>query len=583
MTVTNPVTATSSISKKTTTTTEAPPPPPSPPVYMLKIAARKGLRSSLRGIPPEKRKKQLKKMGNMMKVEVISKSQSKKLHNTYRKVNVSQDAPALDMFEVNERAGLNDYLFQGDINLDESQISELTSTSTSSRKKRQIQNSAKFWPKNIVYYYFDSGLGTIMQQIVKDAMTFLETRTCITFKENSTATNRVKIINGVGCYSSVGMLGGEQTLSLGSGCELVGTAAHELSHTLGVFHSQMRSDRDDYVTVDLTDVPSSYQSNFVKFTTATSTNLVSYEYGSFMHYGGRAFVSTGGVDSIVPKESLMIYTMGGRIVTFMDVKMLNIHYSCTCNTTLNCGNGGYANPASCNECVCPYGFGGTLCTQKANYTCGSVLTATDTWKQENFTFGNSSNSATARASFVYCNYWIKAPVGKSIQFRIDSTYNTQCGYGCTFNGIEPKLKTDQTVTQTRYCCDEFNGDILTAEVNPLPVFSYNRYYITKYSFSYRYGDGLERETCADTADKDTCTALKSAIDQGCSVYDQAQLKVMCAASMDLCGKTADTDCADRFSTSQCSTYSANGMCSSQTPLVSEFVCAATCGFCINPV
>ena len=28
---------------------------------------------------------------------------------------------------------------------------------------------------------------------------------------------------------------------------------------------------------------------------------------------------------------------------------------------------------------------------------------------------------------------------------------------------------------------------MTAEVNPMPVFTYNRYYVTTYSWSYRYG------------------------------------------------------------------------------------------------
>lgn len=31
----------------------------------------------------------------------------------------------------------------------------------SARKKRQIQNNAKFWPDNIVYYYYDSSLGKL--------------------------------------------------------------------------------------------------------------------------------------------------------------------------------------------------------------------------------------------------------------------------------------------------------------------------------------------------------------------------------------------------------------------------------------
>ncbi|KAF1752573.1 hypothetical protein GCK72_019128 [Caenorhabditis remanei] len=546
-------TSTSSISPttSTTTTTTTSSPTSTKPVYILKSAARKSLRNTLRGTTPEKRKKQLAQMGKKIKVKKISQTESKKLHKSYRKVKVTENPPALDMFEVNERAGLNDYLFQGDINLDENQIAEFTSNSKKSRKKRQIQNSAQFWPDNTVYYYFDSGLGSNMQQIVADAMKFLEERTCVTFVLNSTATNRVKIINGVGCYSNVGMLGGEQTLSLGSGCELVGTAAHELSHTLGVFHSQMRSDRDEYVTIDLTDVPESSQPNFYKMTAATSTNLVDYEYGSFMHYGGRAFVTSGGVDSIVPKDPLMVYTMGGRIVTFLDLKMLNTHYSCSCPTSLNCGNGGYPNPANCAECACPYGFGGTLCNERADYGCGSELTATDTWKQQNYTFGNSSNAMSARTSFAYCAHWIKAPVGKQIQFRIDAAYNTQCGYGCTFNGIEPKLKNDMTMTQTRYCCDEFNGEIMTAEVNPMPVFTYNRYYVTTYSWSYRYVNSTV-SACVDLSDKDTCLALKTAYEQGCSVYDTAQLKVMCAVTMDLCGKVVSGSgtCQDRFEQSQ---------------------------------
>lgn len=58
--------------------------------------------------------------------------------------------------------------------------------------------------------------------------------------------------------------------------------------------------------------------------------------------------------------------------------------------------------------------------------------------------------------------------------------------------------------------------------------------------------------CADTSDKATCLSLKSAKEQGCSIYDTAQLKVMCAATMDLCGKVASDDgtCKDRFPKSQ---------------------------------
>ncbi|KHJ87789.1 astacin [Oesophagostomum dentatum] len=81
------------------------------------------------------------------------------------------------------------------------------------------------------------------------------------------------------------MVGGEQSLSLRNGCDVVGLAAHEFTHTLGVYHMQMRDDRDDYLTIDLTNVPAGMQGNFAKLSTDESINYNPYEYGSVMHYG----------------------------------------------------------------------------------------------------------------------------------------------------------------------------------------------------------------------------------------------------------------------------------------------------------
>jgi len=48
--------------------------------------------------------------------------------------------------------------------------------------------------------------------------------------------------------------GKERPISLGTGC-LQKAAYHELLHSFGFYHEQSRTDRDDYVTLDLSRIP----------------------------------------------------------------------------------------------------------------------------------------------------------------------------------------------------------------------------------------------------------------------------------------------------------------------------------------
>ena len=65
-----------------------------------------------------------------------------------------------------------------------------------------------------------------------------------------------------------------------------GTILHELGHVLGNHHEHQRFDRDNYITIDLGNVPATPRRNFDK---STFSAPGPYDFGSIMHYAANAF------------------------------------------------------------------------------------------------------------------------------------------------------------------------------------------------------------------------------------------------------------------------------------------------------
>nr|CDJ97519.1 Peptidase M12A domain containing protein [Haemonchus contortus] len=138
--------------------------------------------------------------------------------------------------EINENSHVIGDLYQGDVVLTVDQAKEIIEgieeqASGVNRKKRQAFKDRRYpktiWSEGVSYYF------------------------------HSLATeNRIMVFPEDGCWSFVGRLGGEQKLSLGSGCETPDIAAHEIGHALGFFHTMSRYDRDDYITVNTVNVKS---------------------------------------------------------------------------------------------------------------------------------------------------------------------------------------------------------------------------------------------------------------------------------------------------------------------------------------
>ncbi|KAM6915457.1 zinc metalloproteinase nas-14 [Xenentodon cancila] len=155
------------------------------------------------------------------------------------------------------------------------------------------------------------------------AFSMISESTCVRFKEHTTELNYLSILDGKGCASHVGCVGGAQPLYFAASCS-VGNLCHELMHAIGLYHEHTRLDRDQYVTVMWESIKSDKKSNFdVK--DGDTLNLP-YDFDSIMHYG-TSFFSKDGSPTILPRQDGV--TVGQRThLSQLDSKRLNKLYNC---------------------------------------------------------------------------------------------------------------------------------------------------------------------------------------------------------------------------------------------------------------
>ncbi|XP_074492790.1 astacin-like metalloendopeptidase [Sebastes fasciatus] len=160
------------------------------------------------------------------------------------------------------------------------------------------------------------------------AIRVFDMTTCIRFvphKVQPDDTDYISIVKTEAtCESQIGRAGGDQELSLGEGCVKVGNIQHELIHALGFWHEQNRSDRDDYVEINIENIVPEQIKNFRKLET---NNLdLPYDYSSVMHYARKTF-SKNGEDTIEPLDpSAHIGQRKG--MSKIDILKINKLYDC---------------------------------------------------------------------------------------------------------------------------------------------------------------------------------------------------------------------------------------------------------------
>ncbi|XP_020612009.1 zinc metalloproteinase nas-4-like isoform X3 [Orbicella faveolata] len=203
----------------------------------------------------------------------------------------------------------NGELFEGDIIMDQ----RLRSWVTGQYDKRDaINDDSYLWPSSLdengervirVPYTLSDEIkrdGEKMDSI-RRAIESYNRYTCVRYvpatKNDENQDHAHFLINQTMCYSSVGRQGGKQDISIGNGCERVGTVIHEMLHTIGFIHEQSRPDRDKYVRVFYDNIRSGLEHNFEKYTRGEVKTLECmkdfYDFDSCLHYNNHAFSKNG--------------------------------------------------------------------------------------------------------------------------------------------------------------------------------------------------------------------------------------------------------------------------------------------------